>query len=218
MKKNIKILLADDQALFREGLNTLLSVQEGFEVIAEAGNGEEVLRMAAQTRPDVVLMDMRMPVMNGAIATRRLKESFPDCRVIALTTFDDDEYVFEALRAGAVGYLLKDVSSEKLFEAIRTAARGEYFLHPSITAKVVSEFARLTPAPKVDAPPLEDPLSSRELEVLAMVATGANNKEIAAALFIAEGTVKNHLTSILAKLQARDRMQAAIKAKELGIL
>jgi len=218
MKKKIKILLADDQALFREGLNTLLSVQEGFEVIGEANNGEEVLRMAAQNRPDVVLMDMRMPVMNGAVATRRMKEAFPECRVIALTTFDDDEYVFDALRAGAVGYLLKDVSSEKLFEAIRTAARGEYFLQPSITAKVVSEFARIAPQTKGDAAPLEDPLSSRELEVLKLVATGANNKEIAATLFIAEGTVKNHLTSILAKLQARDRMQAAIRARELGIL
>jgi len=218
MKKKIKILLADDQALFREGLNTLLSVQDSFEVIGEASNGEEVLRMSAQNRPDVVLMDMRMPVMNGAVATRRMKEAFPDCRVIALTTFDDDEYVFDALRAGAVGYLLKDVSSEKLFEAIRTAARGEYFLQPSITAKVVSEFARIAPQNSGNAAPLEDPLSSRELEVLKLVATGANNKEIAATLFIAEGTVKNHLTSILAKLQARDRMQAAIRAKELGIL
>ena len=218
MKKNIKILLADDQALFREGLHTLLSVQDGFEVIGEANNGEEVLRMSAQHRPDVVLMDMRMPVMNGAVATRRMKEAFPDCRVIALTTFDDDEYVFDALRAGAVGYLLKDVSSEKLFEAIRTAARGEYFLQPSITAKVVSEFARIAPHNASDVTPLADPLSSRELEVLRLVATGANNKEIATTLFIAEGTVKNHLTSILAKLQARDRMQAAIRARELGIL
>lgn len=216
--KNIKILLADDQALFREGLNTLLSVQPGFEVIGEASNGEEALRLAAQNQPDVVLMDMRMPVMNGAAATRRLKESLPTCRVIALTTFDDDEYVFEALRAGAVGYLLKDVSSEKLFEAIRTAARGEYFLQPSITAKVVSEFARLVPLKKSDQDELADPLSLREVEVLTLVATGANNKEIAEILFIAEGTVKNHLTSILAKLQARDRMQAVIKAKELGIL
>jgi DNA-binding NarL/FixJ family response regulator len=218
MKKKIKILLADDQALFREGLHTLLSVQEGFEVIGEANNGEEVLRMAAQNQPDVVLMDMRMPVMNGAVATRRMKEAFPNCRVIALTTFDDDEYVFDALRAGAVGYLLKDVSSEKLFEAIRTAARGEYFLQPSITAKVVSEFARIAPQHTGDTSPLADPLSSREMEVLKLVATGANNKEIAATLFIAEGTVKNHLTSILAKLQARDRMQAAIRARELGIL
>ncbi len=218
MKKNIKILLADDQALFREGLHTLLSVQDGFEVIGEANNGEEVLRMSAQNQPDVVLMDMRMPVMNGAVATRRMEESFPNCRVIALTTFDDDEYVFDALRAGAVGYLLKDVSSEKLFEAIRTAARGEYFLQPSITAKVVSEFARIAPHTANDTTPLADPLSSRELEVLTLVATGANNKEIANTLFIAEGTVKNHLTSILSKLQARDRMQAAIRARELGIL
>jgi DNA-binding NarL/FixJ family response regulator len=218
MIKNIRILLADDQALFREGLNTLLSVQPGFEVIGEASNGEEALRLATQEQPDVILMDMRMPVMNGATATKRLRELHPGCRVIALTTFDDDEYVFEALRAGAVGYLLKDVSSEKLFEAIRSAARGEYFLQPSITAKVVSEFARLAPAKRTDHEELDAPLSIRELEVLVLVATGANNKEIAETLIIAEGTVKNHLTSILSKLQARDRMQAVIKAKEMGII
>ncbi len=142
--------------------------------------------------------------------------SFPNCRVIALTTFDDDEYVFDALRAGAVGYLLKDVSSEKLFEAIRTAARGEYFLQPSITAKVVSEFARIAPQHTGDTSPLADPLSSREMEVLKLVATGANNKEIAATLFIAEGTVKNHLTSILAKLQARDRMPGRHPGQGVG--
>jgi len=218
MKKMIEILLVDDQALFREGLNTLLSVQDGMEVVGEANNGEEALRMAVQKQPDVILMDMRMPVMNGAVETRRIKDAAPGCRVIALTTFDDDEYVFEALRAGAVGYLLKDVSSDKLFEAIRTAARGEYFLQPSITAKVISEFARIAPQNSSDMEKLEDPLSARELEVLRLVATGANNKEIAATLFIAEGTVKNHLTSILAKLQARDRMQATIRARELGIL
>lgn len=217
-KKNIRIMLVDDQVLFREGLNTLLSVQPGFEVVGEASNGEEALRLAAQNQPDVILMDMRMPVMNGATATKRLRELRPECRVIALTTFDDDEYVFEALRAGAVGYLLKDVSSDKLFEAIRSAARGEYFLQPSITAKVVSEFARLVPIKKSEHEELDDPLSTRELEVLHLVATGANNKEIAETLIIAEGTVKNHLTNILSKLQARDRMQAVIKAQEMGII
>jgi len=213
----IKILLVDDQALFREGLNTLLSVQPDFEVVDEASNGEEALRLAIQRRPDVILMDMRMPVMDGVTATRRLKTLLPDSKVIVLTTFDDDESVFDGLRAGAVGYLLKDVTSERLGDAIRAAARGEYFMMPSITAKVMAEFARLSrPAPRVE--PLVDPLSAREFEILQLVATGLSNKQIADTLVIAEGTVKNHLTNILNKLDARDRMQAVLKAKEYGLL
>jgi DNA-binding NarL/FixJ family response regulator len=218
MNQTIKILLVDDQSLFREGLRTLLTVQPDFEVVGEASNGEEALRMCATLHPSVVLMDLRMPVMDGVTATRRLKGSLPDCRVIVLTTFDDNEFVFEGLRAGAVGYLLKDVSSIKLYEAIRSAARGEYFLMPAITAKVMTEFARISRAAPPGVETLETPLSTRELEVLRLVATGSSNKEIASTLVIAEGTVKNHLTSILAKLQARDRMQAVIRAKELHIL
>ncbi|NPV86634.1 MAG: response regulator transcription factor [Anaerolineae bacterium] len=218
MTNSIKILLVDDQALFREGLYTLLSVQPDFEVVGEASNGEEALRMAASLQPDVILMDLRMPVLDGVSAIRRLTAQMPECRVIVLTTFDDDEYVFEGLRAGAIGYLLKDVSSQKLCEAVRAAARGEYFLQPSITAKVVTEFSRLHRPTAQSPEPLIDPLSSRELEILQMVATGASNKDIAEALFIAEGTVKNHVTNILAKLGARDRMQAVIKAKEYGLL
>jgi DNA-binding NarL/FixJ family response regulator len=212
-----RILLVDDQSLFREGLRTLLSVQPDFEVVAEASNGEEALRMAAQHQPDVVLMDLRMPVLDGVTATRRLHSQLPDCHVIVLTTFDDDENVFEGLRAGAVGYLLKDVSSEKLYEAIRAAARGEYFMLPSITAKVIEEFARLSRYAPSQKETLIDPLSAREIEILKLVATGASNKEIAETLVIAEGTVKNHLTSILSKLGVRDRMQAVLKARELGI-
>jgi DNA-binding NarL/FixJ family response regulator len=148
-------------------------------------------------------------------ATRTLREVAPAIRVIALTTFDDDEYVFEALRAGAVGYLLKDTPSEKLFEAIRAAHRGESFLQPSIAAKVVAEFSRMA-APK--PAPLIEPLSDREIEIVKMMAAGASNKEIGATLFITEGTVKNHITSILGKLGVRDRTQAALKAKEMGLL
>jgi DNA-binding NarL/FixJ family response regulator len=217
--KLIRILIVDDQALFREGLHTLLSVQEDFEIVGEASNGEEALRLAARLHPSVVLMDLRMPVLDGASATRRLHETLPECKVIVLTTFDDDEYVFDGLRAGAVGYLLKDVSSEKLFEAVRAADRGEYFLQPSITAKVMAEFSRSArPSPSTQAAALAEPLSGRELEILRMVATGASNKEIADMLVIAEGTVKNHLSSILAKLEARDRMQAVIKARQVGII
>lgn len=217
MKSPVKILIVDDQALFREGLRTLLSVQPDFEVVAEASHGEEALRLAAQHKPTVVLMDLQMPVMDGAAATRRLRSLLPDCRVIVLTTFDDDENVFDGMRAGAVGYLLKDVSSDKLYEAIRSAARGEYFLLPSITARVMQEFARLS-KPKPDAAgDLTESLSSREVEILNLVATGASNKEIALKLFITEGTVKNHLTSILAKLGVKDRLQAVIRARQLGI-
>jgi len=157
-------------------------------------------------------------VLDGVTATRRLRTLLPDCRVIVLTTFDDDEFVFDGLRAGAVGYLLKDVSSDKLFEALRAAARGEYFLLPSITAKVIEEFARVSPVARVPVEPLVDPLSAREIEILRLVATGASNKEIAEMLVIAEGTVKNHLTNILAKLSAKDRLQAVLKARELGLL
>jgi DNA-binding NarL/FixJ family response regulator len=139
----IRILLADDQSLFREGLHILLSVQTEFDVVGEAADGEEALRLAATLHPDVVLMDVRMPILDGVAATRKLRSILPACRVIVLTTFDDDEYVFEALRAGAIGYLLKDAPSEKLFEAIRAGSRGESFLQPAVAAKVVAEFARL---------------------------------------------------------------------------
>lgn len=218
MKQIIRILLVDDQSLFREALRTLLSVQTDFEVVGEAGNGEEALRLALETHPDVILMDLRMPVLDGVSATRRIKSQMPGSRVIVLTTFDDDEYVFDGLRAGALGYLLKDTSSDKLFEAIHAAARGDYFLMPSITAKVMQEFARMpVRAARLDSTP-PNLLSDREMEVLHLVATGASNKEIADQLVIAEGTVKNHLTSILSKLEAQDRLQAVVRARQIGIL
>lgn len=213
----IRILIVDDQALFREGLRTLLSSQADFDVVAEAANGEEAIRMAAQYRPDVVLMDLRMPLLDGAKATRRIHDNMPSSKVIVLTTFDDDDSIFDGLKAGAVGYLLKDVSSEKLYEAIRSAARGEFFLLPSVTAKVVAEFARLSRA-AVPVTEVPNPLSGRELEILGLVATGLSNRQVAEQLVISEGTVKNHLTNILAKLGARDRMQAVFRARELGIL
>jgi DNA-binding NarL/FixJ family response regulator len=216
--KRISILLVDDQALFREGLRTLLSIQPDLEVVGEAENGAEAVRAAIRLRPAVVLMDMRMPMLDGVAATRRLQTELPAARVIALTTFDDDEYVFEGLRAGAVGYLLKDAPSEKLCEAIRAAARGESFLQPSVAAKVVAEFARLSEQSKRHPASLAEPLSERELEILSRVACGASNREIAAALFITEGTVKNHVTNILSKLGVRDRTQAALKARELRLI
>lgn len=213
----IKILLVDDQPLFREGLRTLLSVHADFEVVGEAGNGAEAIRLANSLAPAVVLMDLQMPVLDGVAATRRLHAEQPDCRVIVLTTFDDDEKVFDGLRAGAVGYLLKDAPSEKLAEAIRVAARGETFLQPSVAAKVVAEFARLSNRKTTVTAALE-PLSARELEVLRLIAKGASNREIADALFLAEGTVKNYVTNILGKLEVRDRTQAALKAKESDLI
>jgi len=215
----IRVLLVDDQALFREGLETLLSVHKDIQVVGQASNGQEAVEVAASVRPDVVLMDVRMPVLNGVRATRRLKKALPQCRVIVLTTFDDDEYVFDALRAGAVGYLLKDVASAQLIEAIRAAARGESILEPSVAAKVIAEFTRVSSmVPSAQMEQLVEPLSERELEILGLIARGASNKEIADQLFIAEGTVKNHVTHILGKLGVRDRTQAALKARELGLL
>ncbi len=215
---SIRILLVDDQALFREGLRTLLSIYDDLEIAGEAANGQEALQQAELLNPDVVLMDLRMPVLDGVSATRRLKELLPSIRVIILTTFDDDDHVFDGLRAGAVGYLLKDVSSEKLVEAIRTTARGNSFLQPNIAAKLVAEFARLDNTAVSQEETLVEPLSNRELEILALVAEGDSNKEIAARLFIAEGTVKNHVTNILGKLGVRDRTQAALKARDMGLI
>ncbi len=218
---SIKVLLADDQALFREGLRILLSAQADIEVVGEAANGAEAVQMAVALQPDVVLMDMRMPgpvdAPDGVEATRRIRDALPACRVIVLTTFDDDDLVYHGLRAGAVGYLLKATSSQRLLEAIRAVARGESMLEPSIAAKVIAQFVRLAnQAPHV--PPLAEPLSEREVAVLRLVAAGATNREIAAALAIAEGTVRNHLTNILGKLGVADRTRAAVRAKELGLV
>jgi DNA-binding NarL/FixJ family response regulator len=214
----VRVLLVDDQALFREALATLLDVRDGIEVVGEAADGDEALRRVAALGPDVVLMDLRMPVLDGIAATRWLRAERPDVRVIALTTFDDDEDVFAALRAGAVGYLLKDVSSQRLVEAIGAAARGESVLQPSVAAKVVARFAQLPDEALPRPQPLVVPLSDRELDVLRLLADGGNNREIATALFLAEGTVKNHVTNVLAKLGARDRTQAALRARELGLV
>lgn len=214
----IRVVLVDDQGLFREGLRTLLSVHDDVEVVGEARDGSEALETVRALDPDVVLMDLRMPGMDGVEATRRLVESGSRARVVALTTFDDDDSVLHVLRAGAVGYLLKDVPSAQLLEAVRAAARGESFLQPSVAAKVVAELQRTPSRAARGNEALAEPLTERELEVLGELARGASNKDIGERLHLAEGTVKNHVTQILGKLAVSDRTRAALRARELGLV
>ncbi|MDQ3034937.1 MAG: response regulator transcription factor [Myxococcota bacterium] len=210
----IRVLVVDDQSLFREGLRSVLSADPELEVVGEAANGQEALAACERLSPDVVLMDMQMPVLDGVAATRRLQVQQPRCKVVVLTTFDDDEVIFEGLRAGAVGYLLKDATAARLGEAIRAAARGESFLQPSVASKVIAELSRLRARPAAPA----SLVTARELEVLQRLGRGASNKEIAAALFVTEGTIKNHVTSIFEKLAVSSRTEAAMRARELGLI
>ena len=209
----IRVVLVDDQPLFRDGLRAVLSQNRAIDVAGEAGDGEEALKVCASVRPDVALMDLQMTRMNGVEATRRLAATLPDVKVVVLTTFEEDEWVFDALRAGAVGYLLKDATAARLIEAVTAAARGESFLQPSVASKVIHAWSRLRNG-SANAQP--NPLTDREKEVLTQLVRGSSNKEIAAALFVTEGTVKNHVTAILLKLEVSDRTQAAVKAIERG--
>jgi len=219
----IRILIVDDQRLMREGLRTLLELESDLKVAGEAEDGQAALEQYEAIDPDVVLMDIRMPRLDGVEATRRLRQRWPEARVIILTTFDDDAYVFDGLRAGALGYMLKDVSGQELAEAVRTVAAGGALIEPSVARKVLAEFSRLAqpdrPAPTHPAlDHLPEPLSEREQEVLRLLALGANNRQIAGKLFLAEGTVKNYVSTILDKLGVQDRTQAALRARELGLL
>ena len=214
----VRVLIVDDQQLVREGLKTLLELEEGIEIVGEAADGAGGIAAFVSASPDVVLMDIRMPGMDGVEATRRIRVLDPEARILILTTFDEDRLVFEAIRSGARGYLLKDISGAELAAAVRDVAAGGAALQPDVALKVIDAFARL--AGRVDAAgrrPAE-PLSSRESAVLALVARGLSNKEIASRLFLAEGTVKNHVSAILTKIDARDRTQAAIRARDLGLL
>ncbi len=215
-----RVMLVDDQTLIRQGIRLLLMTEPGMEVVGEAANGREALALVEQAHPEVVLMDIRMPGMDGVAATREITTRHPEIGVIILTTFDDDEYIFEGLRAGARGYLLKDISSEEMADAVRVVARGGALIQPSITRKVLSEFARLSssPAPSSRPASLPEPLTDRELDVLRCIAEGLSNREIAERLVITEGTVKNHVSNLIAKLGVRDRTQALLKAKELGLV
>jgi len=218
----IRLLLADDQTLLRRGLAGLLNRNPDMEVVGEAENGEQAVQLAEALDPDVILMDVRMPVMDGVAATRELNRRGCRAGVIILTTFDDDEYIFEGIAAGARGYLLKDAEFEELSQAIRTVAKGEALLQPQITARVLREFSRLSglsgPNKPKPARQLAEPLTERETEVLRLIASGATNQDIADSLHIGLGTVKHHVRAIFGKLGARDRVHAVLIAQELSLV
>ena len=218
MTDPIRLMIVDDQKLMRQGLRTLLELEGGFEIVAEAGNGQAALDAYAEFQPDIVLMDIRMPGMDGVEATRRLHEKWPNAHLIVLTTFNDDAYVFEALRVGALGYLLKDLSGQELANAVRTVANGGALIDPSVARKVISEFARLTPPARPINDGLPEPLTERELDVLRLLAEGLSNRQIGYKLSLTEGTVKNYVTNVLQKIGARDRTQAALRGRELGLV
>jgi DNA-binding NarL/FixJ family response regulator len=213
----IRVLIADDQALVRGGFRMILDAQRDMEVVGEAGDGREAIEHARKLEPDVVLMDIRMPELDGLEATRRLLTGNGGPRVLILTTFDADEYVYQAMKAGASGFLLKDVRPEQLADAVRVVAAGDALLAPAITRRLVEQFVRRPPPGSTKPPELAE-LTARELDVLVLVARGLSNAEIASALFLTESTVKTHLTHILTKLGLRDRVQAVVLAYESGLV
>jgi DNA-binding NarL/FixJ family response regulator len=213
----IRVVVADDQGMVRSGFSILLNAQPDIEVVGEAVNGQEAITRAAELRPDVILMDVRMPVLDGLQATRQIATGDGAPRVLVLTTFDLDDYVYEALRAGASGFLLKDASAGELAEAVRVVAAGDALLAPGVTRRLIAEFARLGAPRSASRKNLED-LTERETEVLALIARGLSNGEIAAHLVVAEQTIKTHVSRILMKLALRDRAQAVVFAYECGLV
>jgi DNA-binding NarL/FixJ family response regulator len=215
---SLGVLIADDQALVRAGFRMILEAEEDMEVVGEAADGREAVAEARRLRPDVVLMDVRMPDVDGIEATRRLLGDGADTKVVMLTTFDMDEYVYDALRAGASGFLLKDVPPEQLVAGIRAVASGDALLAPSVTRRVIEEFVRRPPASVRTLPPKLGDLTARELEVLKLIARGRSNAEIATELFVSETTVKTHVAHVLLKLDLRDRVQGVVLAYESGLI
>ena len=213
----IRVVVADDQGMVRSGFSVLLNAQDDIEVIAEAVNGEEAITRAAELHPDVILMDVRMPVLDGLQATRVITAMDGAPKVLVLTTFDLDDYVYEALRSGASGFLLKDASAGELATAVRLVAAGDALLSPGVTRRLIAEFARMG-APRSPGRQQLDGLTERESEVLALVARGMSNAEIAGYLVVAEQTVKTHVSRILMKLGLRDRTQAVVLAYETGLV
>jgi DNA-binding NarL/FixJ family response regulator len=213
----IRVLIADDQALVRGGFRMILDAQEDIDVVGEACDGREALERARELAPDVVLMDIRMPELDGLEATRRMLSGDGTCRVLILTTFDLDEYVYAAMKAGASGFLIKDVRPEQLADAVRVVSSGEALLAPVITRRLIEQFVS-RPQPSPGAPSQLEELSERELEVLKLIARGCSNDEIAVELFVTRATVKTHVTHILNKLRLRDRVQAVVLAYECGLV
>lgn len=216
----IKVLIADDQELIRESLKIVLSVEQDIEVVGTAMNGNEVIKQVGKLRPDVILMDIRMPEMDGVECTKRIKEKYPEIFVIVLTTFDDDEYIYGALKYGASGYLLKGISMKELAQSIRTVVSGQAMINPEITNKVVRLFNQMAQgnfAIQVRNDQTDD-LTPTEWKVIQKIGCGLSNKEIAAALLLSEGTVRNYLSTILSKLELRDRTQLAIWAVQTGVV
>jgi DNA-binding NarL/FixJ family response regulator len=215
--REVRVLVVDDQRLIREGIASLLGIQEGVQVIGTAPDGQEAVEQVLALAPDVVLMDVRMPVMDGVQATALICRQLPACQVLMLTTFDDEEYIVKALHAGARGYLLKDIPPGDLAQAIRLAHAGIYQLDPTVAGKLVGVLLRSEPAAanaSAAVPSSQQVLTDREIEVLRFIALGATNREIAAQLLVSEGTVKNHISNILTRLDLRDRTQAALYARD----
>ena len=214
----VRIVIADDQQIVRDGFAALLDSQPDFTVVGTASDGDEATSICRRLHPDVILMDVRMPGMDGIEATRRLAADADLPRVLILTTFDLDEYVYDALRAGASGFLLKDVTAERLFDAVRIIAAGDALLAPNVTRRLITEFARQRPEPAAAINPRLDELTPRETEILRLLAEGLSNPEIAARLVVTEETVKTHVSRVLRKLGLRDRTQAVIAAYETGLV
>jgi DNA-binding NarL/FixJ family response regulator len=215
----VRVLIADDQAMVRAGIRMILELEEGIEVVGEAQDGEEAVAVARRARPDVIVMDVRMPRLDGVAATRRVVEEVePPPRVLVVTTFDEDEPVYEALRAGAAGFLLKNAPPEQLVDAVRAVAAGDGLLSPEVTRRVIEEFARRSPPPAAPAAEALGELTERELEVLRLMARGLSNSEIADRLVITPGTAKTHVGRILMKLGLGNRVQAVVLAYECGLV
>jgi DNA-binding NarL/FixJ family response regulator len=214
----IRVLVCDDQALVRNGFRMILNAQEGIDVVGEAGNGAEAVELTKRLLPHVVLMDVRMPDMNGIEATRRIVLSGVESRVLILTTFDLDEYVYEALRTGASGFLLKDVTAAQLVEGVRVVAAGEAMLAPTVTRRLLERFGAVLPGGEEPTPLSLRSLTAREREILTLLASGLSNAELAARLYLSEPTIKTHLSSIFRKLGVRDRVQAVIAAYDSGLV
>ncbi|GAQ67059.1 response regulator [Streptomyces scabiei] len=214
----IRVLIADDQQMVRQGFSVLLDIQPDIDVVGQAVHGLDAIDKVAELAPDVVLMDIRMPELGGIEATRRITTERPHIRVLVLTTFDLDEYVYEALRAGASGFLLKDASADQLAEAVRVVAAGDALLAPGVTRRLIAEFSRLGTTPRAPLKERVGDLTERETEVLSLIAQGLSNAEIAQSLVVAEQTVKTHVGRILVKLGLRDRTQAAVFAYESGLV